>query len=40
MIISVNALAVLVGVSLFVTVAAPILLCALFIRDKKRGQLW
>ncbi|HLT92793.1 MAG TPA: hypothetical protein VKZ85_17795 [Woeseiaceae bacterium] len=40
MIISASGLAVLVSVALAVTVAAPLLLLALLVRDLKRGELW
>ena len=38
--ISATALSWLVGVALVVTVAAPLLLIGLFVRDARRGELW
>jgi len=40
MIISSTALSILVTTALIITVLAPVILMGLFIRDKKRGQLW
>lgn len=40
MIISSTALSILVTTALIVTVLAPVILLALFIRDKKQGKLW
>lgn len=40
MIISSTALSILVSTALVVTIAAPFILLALFIRDRKKGQLW
>lgn len=40
MTVSASALAVLVGIALAITVIAPVLLLALFIRDCKQGDLW
>lgn len=40
MIISATALSILVTTALVVTVLAPIILLALFIKDRKQGQLW
>ena len=38
--ISSDAFATLVSVALVITIAAPILLLGLLIRDWKKGQLW
>lgn len=40
MIISVDALAVVVTFALTVTAAAPVLLLVLLLRDWRRGRLW
>ena len=40
MIISVATLSILVSGALIITVAAPIILLTLFIRDKTQGKLW
>lgn len=40
MILSVTTFTWLVGIALGVTIAAPILLLGLLIRDWKRGDLW
>ena len=40
MIISVTALSILVMSALIVTMISPIVLLALFIRDRSKGQLW
>ena len=40
MIVSATTLSLLVISALLVTVAAPIILLALFIRDRNKGQLW
>lgn len=40
MIISSGAFAVLVTVALAITIAAPIVLLLMLIRDWKKGQLW
>lgn len=40
MILSVTAFTWLVGIALSVTIAAPLLLLGLLIRDWKRGDLW
>lgn len=40
MIISTGAFATLVSVALAITIAAPILLLGLLVRDWIRGQLW
>jgi hypothetical protein len=40
MMISSATLTVLVSIALAVTIAAPFILLALFIRDRNKGQLW
>lgn len=40
MIISATTLSILVYAALVVTIAAPVILLALFLLDMKRGQLW
>ncbi len=40
MIISTGALAFLVSTALIVTMITPVILLALFIRDRNKGQLW
>lgn len=40
MIISATAFAWLVSVALLVTAAAPLLLVALLVRDRRKGDLW
>lgn len=40
MIISAGALATVVSIAVAITVAAPLLLIGLLIRDWKKGQLW
>lgn len=40
MIISAGTLSFLVGAALIATVVSPIILLALFIRDRSKGQLW
>lgn len=40
MTISTGAFAVLVSIALILTIAAPILLLGLLIRDRMKGQLW
>ena len=40
MFVSASALALLVGFALAITIAAPLILLILFIRDWKQGGLW
>ena len=40
MIVSSTFLSVLVGIALTVTIAAPVILMVLWIKDWKKGQLW
>lgn len=40
MIISTTAFGWLVGIALVLTIAAPIILFALLVRDWRKGQLW
>lgn len=40
MILSASALALLVSAALLITVAAPIILLALFLDDRRKGQIW
>lgn len=40
MIISAGALTCLVGAALIATMITPVILLTLFIRDRKKGQLW
>lgn len=40
MTISVTAFTWLVGIALVLTIAAPIILVALLLRDSRKGQLW
>lgn len=40
MIVSSGFLSVMVGIALSVTIAAPIILIVLWIKDWKKGQLW
>jgi hypothetical protein len=40
MIVSAGFLKIMVGIALVVTIAAPVILIILWIRDWKKGQLW
>jgi hypothetical protein len=40
MIISTTAFTWLVGIALVLTIAAPIILLTLLVRDSRKGQLW
>jgi len=40
MIISITAFSWLIGIALVLTVAAPLILLGLLLRDRKKGELW
>ncbi len=40
MTISATTLSILVMIALIVTMAAPVILLALFVKDRNKGQLW